>query len=80
MDEGALEQQWGFCGWTLAKAHARSGDPRAVAAALNAGKCIDDALAQGAIAAADQAQADHRLLLAALADGRLPSDPLAVAS
>ena len=78
LDEEALEQQVRLCAWVLAKAHARSGDPRAVAAALGAGKCIDAALAEGAITSAERAEADHRLLLAALADGRLPSDPLGV--
>ena len=77
LEYDALEQQVRLCAWVLAKAHSRSGDPRAVASAFAAGKCIDGALAEGAFSHADQAEADHRLLLAALANGRLPSDPLA---
>ena len=75
LDEDGLDQQARLCSWVLAKAHARSGDPRAVAEALNAGKVIDAAMAVGAMAYAEQAEADHRQLLAALASGRLPSDP-----
>ncbi|MFM7652410.1 MAG: DUF2252 domain-containing protein [Vulcanococcus sp.] len=74
LDEEGLDAQARLCGWVLAKAHARSGDPRAVAAALAAGKVIDAGLAEAAVAYAEQAEADHRQLLAALASGRLPSD------
>jgi hypothetical protein len=45
-----------------------------VAAALAPGKVIDAALAEAALAYGEQAEADHRQLLAALASGRLPSD------
>ncbi|MFM7312505.1 MAG: DUF2252 family protein, partial [Cyanobium sp.] len=74
LDEDGLDQQARLCSWVLAKAHARSGDPRSVAAALADGRVIDAALAAGAMAYAEQAEADHRQLLAALASGRLPSD------
>jgi len=74
LDEEGLDEQARLCSWVLAKAHARSGDPRAVATALADGKVIDAALAEAALAYAEQAEADHRQLLAALASGRLPSD------
>ena len=76
LDGEGLEQLVKLCGWVLAKAHARSGDPRAMAEALDSGKRLDAALATAALAYADQTEADHRQLLAALASGRLPSDPL----
>lgn len=74
LDGDGLEQQARLCAWVLARAHACSGDPQALAAALAAGKPIDRALAQVALVSADRTEADHRQLLAALASGRLPSD------
>jgi hypothetical protein len=76
LDDDGLEQMVKLCAWVLAKAHARSGDPRAIAQALDPGRRLDAALAAASVATADQTEADHRLLLAALASGRLPSDPL----
>ena len=44
----------GLCGWTLARAHARSGDRTAIAAYLGGGTRFDEALASFAEAYADQ--------------------------
>ena len=46
-DEAAttMERYAGVCGWTLARAHARSGDPIAIAAYLGGGDSFDRALA-----------------------------------
>jgi len=54
------------CGWTLARAHARSGDRVAIAGYLGSGDTFDRALAEFAELYADQAERDH----AALADAR----------
>jgi hypothetical protein len=59
------------CGASLARAHARSGDPVALAAYAGGGDSLDRALAEFAEAYADRNEADHRALAAAVSDGRV---------
>lgn len=59
------------CAWTLARAHARSGDRVAIAAYLGGADRADHAFADFAQAYADRAEADHGALVAALRQGRL---------
>jgi uncharacterized protein (DUF2252 family) len=59
------------CGWTLARAHARSGDRVAIAAYLGAGKTFDRAVAGFAAAYADLNERDHRALVEAVAGGKV---------
>jgi uncharacterized protein (DUF2252 family) len=63
------------CGASLARAHARSGDPIALAAYAGTGEVLDRALAEFAAAYADRNAADHQALAAAAADGRVPVAP-----
>ena len=63
-----------LCGWTLARAHARSGDPVAVAAYLGGGPSFDVAVHQFAESYADQNERDHRSLLDAIASGRITAE------
>jgi hypothetical protein len=58
-----------ICAWTLARAHARSGDAIAIAAYLGQGDVMDQALSSFAAAYADQNEADHAALTAAIASG-----------
>lgn len=58
-----------LCGWTLARAHARSGDRMALAACLAQAEVLDEALADFAEAYADRNAEDHRLFRAALEAG-----------
>ena len=58
-----------LCGWTLAKAHARSGDAIAIAGYLGSGGTFDRALASFAETYADQNERDHAALQQAIADG-----------
>ena len=60
-----------LCGWTLARAHARSGDRIAIAAYLGASDVFDQAITRFAAAYADQNERDYQSLLAAVAAGRL---------
>ncbi|MEZ5075863.1 MAG: DUF2252 domain-containing protein [Solirubrobacterales bacterium] len=66
-----LELYARMCGWTLARAHARSGDRVAIAAYLGAGDSFDAAIATFAEAYADQNESDYEALLAAIESGRL---------
>jgi uncharacterized protein (DUF2252 family) len=59
------------CGWTLARAHARSGDRIAIAAYLGTGPNFDHAVAAFASAYADVNEGDHAALRQAVADGRV---------
>jgi len=60
-----------LCGWTLARAHARSGDRIAIAAYLGSGKAFDHAVASFAETYADQNERDYDALKQAAAVGRI---------
>jgi uncharacterized protein (DUF2252 family) len=60
-----------MCAWTLARAHARSGDPIAINAYLGKKGHINKALAEFAAAYADQNERDYEALIAAAKDGRI---------
>jgi uncharacterized protein (DUF2252 family) len=60
-----------LCGWTLARAHARSGDRIAIAAYLGGSAVFDQAVAEFAGIYADQNERDHAALAAAAADGKI---------
>jgi uncharacterized protein (DUF2252 family) len=62
------------CGWTLARAHARSGDRIAIAAYLGNSDVFDRAIAQFATAYADQNERDHQALVDAAATGRITAE------
>jgi len=70
----ALAAYAGVCGWTLARAHARSGDRAAIAAYLGGGDRFDRALAGFAEAYADQNERDHAALAAAVKRGRIAAE------
>ncbi|HKZ92225.1 MAG TPA: DUF2252 domain-containing protein [Candidatus Limnocylindrales bacterium] len=59
----------GLCAWTLARAHARSGDAVAIAAYLGSADTFDGAIADFAESYADQNARDHRAYLAAIEAG-----------
>jgi uncharacterized protein (DUF2252 family) len=64
----------GMCGWTLARAHARSGDRIAIAAYLGGSDVFDRAIAQFATAYADQNERDHQSLVDAVKSGRITAE------
>ncbi len=66
-----LERYGRLCGWTLARAHARSGDRTAVAAYLGSDDTFDRAVADFAAAYAQRTVDDHAHLVAEIAAGRL---------
>ena len=61
------------CGWTLARAHARSGDRVAIAAYLGRRDTFDHAIADFSAAYADQNDRDHAALRTAIDTGRIPA-------
>ena len=70
MNPAALTAYARLCGWTLARAHARSGDPVAIASYLGSGDRFDRALATFAEAYADQNERDYAALRDAVEQGR----------
>jgi uncharacterized protein (DUF2252 family) len=63
-----------ICGWTLARAHARSGDRIAIASYLGKGDVFDRALADFAASYADVNERDYKRLAEAAADGRIVAE------
>ena len=63
-----------LCGWTLARAHARSGDRIAIGAYLGGSDVFDQAVTQFAAAYADQNERDFQSLVQAVADGRINAE------
>lgn len=62
------------CAWSLARAHARSGDRVAIAAYLGNGRSFDRAIARFAAAYGDQNARDHHALADAVATGAVPAE------
>ena len=63
-----------LCGWTLARAHARSGDRVAIASYLGGGDAFDRAIAQFSESYADQNERDYAALKTAVEVGRVHAE------
>jgi uncharacterized protein (DUF2252 family) len=63
-----------LCGWTLARAHARSGDRVAIAAYLGSGNKFDRAMLEFSSAYAEQNERDYQQLVAAVKSGRVAAE------
>jgi len=66
LSEGGFNEYAKFCGWALARAHARSGDPAMMSGDLGQKDVFDQAIATFAELYADQAERDHAALVAYL--------------
>jgi uncharacterized protein (DUF2252 family) len=60
-----------LCGWTLARAHARSGDPAMMAGYMGKKDIFDKAVATFSKLYADQAELDHAAFKGAIREGRI---------
>jgi hypothetical protein len=67
----ALSFYAGICGWTLARAHARSGDPVAIAEYLGEDDQFDRSVSDFAKRYADQNELDYQAFAEAVRSGRL---------
>jgi Uncharacterized protein conserved in bacteria (DUF2252) len=63
-----------LCGWTLARAHARSGDRIAIASYLGNGDSFDRAILESSKAYAEQNERDYKALVAAVKSGRITAE------
>jgi uncharacterized protein (DUF2252 family) len=68
---GVMLQYAELCGWTLAHAHARSGEPTKISGYLGKSDKFDEAIADFSIAYADQSERDHDVLMKAVRAGKL---------
>jgi uncharacterized protein (DUF2252 family) len=76
LDKGVprqLDDYADLCGWTLARAHAKSGDAAAISGYLGKSDRFDTAMARFAAAYADQTERDHAALVKAIRSGRIES-------
>ena len=71
MVPNALAQYGKLCGWTLARAHACSGDGIAIAAYLGNGPSFDRAIVDFCHAYAEQNERDYKALTEAVESGRI---------
>ena len=60
-----------WCGWTLARAHARSGDPIAIATYLGESDAFDKSVTDFSASYADQNERDYEAFIKAIRSGRL---------
>lgn len=70
MDPAGMLAYGRLCGWTLARAHARTGDAIAIGSYLGSGTSFDTAIAEFASSYADQNERDHAALLDATKAGQ----------
>ncbi|CAH0216887.1 DUF2252 domain-containing protein [Roseomonas sp. CECT 9278] len=68
-DDAMMETYGKLCGWSLARAHARSAEVAGIAGYLGSGDQFDEAMGDFALAYADQAERDHAALKAAVRKG-----------
>jgi len=66
-----LDRYAQMCGWTLARAHAKSGDAATISGYVGKSGAFDKALAKFAFAYADQVEKDHAALVKAVRSGRV---------
>ena len=71
LDASQLIEYAKFCGWTLAAAHASSGQAGVLAGYMGKSDALDEAIADFAVAYGDQNERDHAALLKAVRSGRL---------
>ena len=74
MDPQGLARYGRLCGWTLARAHARSGDRVAIAAYLGKGTGFDRAIVEFSHSYAEQNERDYQALAAAVESGRIAAE------
>ncbi|MGE8165357.1 DUF2252 domain-containing protein [Paraburkholderia sp. NPDC080076] len=71
MTAAQLNRYAQYCGWTLARAHAKSGDATTISGYLGKGDTFDEAIGAFSLAYADQTERDHAALVKAVRAGRL---------
>jgi len=80
MKMSAVVEGWDFdmlrtytrvCAWSLAQAHARTGDAAMISGYMGSGRSFDDAICEFAVDYADQTIGDHKVFAKAIREGRI---------
>ena len=71
---GWMIEYAGFCGWALARAHARSSQPAQISGYLGKSDVFDKAIAAFSVAYADQTERDHAVFKKAVSSGKVEVD------
>ena len=71
LDVSSFETYIKLCAWSLARAHARTGDPTAVVGYIGGNNTFAKAIGKFAIRYADQTERDHQMLVDAVQSGRI---------
>ncbi len=74
-EQQALSEYARLCGRTLARSHARTGDPAVIAGYMGRSAAFDDALASFAMAYAEQTMKDHAALVKAKGAAKAEAPP-----
>lgn len=75
LDSEGFETYLKVCAVCLARAHARTGDPDTISGYIGKGKALSRAMADFALAYADQTEQDHQALASAIEAGRIDAEP-----
>jgi hypothetical protein len=78
MSAGEFIEYAEACGWVLARAHARAGDPALIAGYLGKSDVFDRAIGEFAHAYADRNEADHAALTTAVKNGKVRAEAVSV--
>jgi hypothetical protein len=73
-DPTTMSDYAALCGWTLARAHARSGDAALISGYLGSSDVFDRAIARFSAAYADQGERDHEAFVEAIRKGRIEAE------
>jgi len=68
-----------YCGWAVARAHAKAGDAAMISGYLGSNDAFDEALRRFACAYADQTEHDHAVLVKAVKSGRIRTETNGIA-
>jgi hypothetical protein len=74
-EQQALSEYSRLCGRTLARSHARAGDPAVIAGYMGRSGAFDDALGSFAMAYAEQTVKDYAALVKAKGDAKADAEP-----
>jgi uncharacterized protein (DUF2252 family) len=74
MDEDGFKTYVSLCSWCLARAHARTGDETGIRGYIGKNDSFARAVADFAVAYADQTERDHQALVAAVKSGRITAE------
>jgi uncharacterized protein (DUF2252 family) len=74
LDEAGFNTYMAICATCLARAHARMGDAVVISGYLGKGKSLGNAIADFAVAYADQTELDHQALVEAIESGRVVAE------